>query len=241
MRKILTGMGVAAMAFATVLSAQTPVSFSHDPIECISAACGRASVDAKVESSVPLKSVRVYFNDGSGSDYYVEMLHGGDWNFKAILPAVSTGTSAVTYRIVAIAEDGTVYEGPTNTASVTADCAPTPLTEEQMSLAMNTAIGLTDNGQSGSPQGFSCAGLVRVISPAEVMSGNTACEEVKLAKTDPCMMAGADAPAQTADAGTGGGNKKVYAYTAAGVAVAVGGAIIYDQNKDDGPVSPSRP
>jgi hypothetical protein len=242
--------GIAVLLLAMSVSAQMPVSFTHNPIGCVSSACGRASVNAKVEANVPLKSVRVYFNDGAGPEYFVEMLHGGDWNFRAILPAVTGGTSAVSYRIVAIAEDGSIFDGPSESIPVTGDCAPTPLTEDQMALAMNTALGLTDNSQTGAPQGFSCAGLVKTISPSEVLSGNSACEEVRLANTDPCLTEGAgDAGEETMaeDGGGGASTGRIIAFTAAGFAVGAGGAIIYYENKDDTPtgeeppISPSTP
>jgi len=239
MRKVV-GVGFAVMLAASSLWAQ-PVTFSHEPVECVSAACGRAAVNAKVESSVPLRSVRVYFNNGSGPEYYVEMLHGGDWNFKAILPAVTAETTSISYRIVAIDEDGSAYDGPSVNVPVTADCAPTPLTEEQTSIAMNTAIGLTDSSQSGAPEGFSCTGLVKVISPDEVMSNNDACEEVKLAKTDSCLMGVAgEGATEVTEAASEDSRRKVIAYTAAGLAVGAGGAIIYYENKDE-PVSKARP
>lgn len=246
MRKV-SGMFVTVAILAVGVLAQDPVSFSHEPVGCVSPDCGRASISAVVEASVPLQSVRVYFNNGSGPEYYVEMLHSGDWNFNAILPAVAPGTSEIAYRIVAITETGEVLPGPSHVIPVTPDCAPTALTQEQSALAANTAIGLTDASQSGSPMGFSCLGLVKTIDLGEVMSDNTACEEVSLAKTDPCLMEGEEtegAVAEGAAAGAAAGavSGKVIAYTAAGVAVGVGVAVIYNNNKEDKkPISRARP
>jgi hypothetical protein len=245
MRKLLV-FGFVALAVAGSTLAQSPVTFSHVPVECVSAACGRTLITAKVESSVPLQSVRVYFNHGSGPEYYVEMLHGGDWYFSAVLPAVAPGTEEVAYRIVAIAEDGSAFEGPTGRVVASADCVPTAMTDAQAELAENTALGLTTSSQSGVPVGFSCAGLVRTIdSGGEVMANNVACEEVRLANTDPCLAAAVDdGAAVMAGAAAQGGvtTGQAIAYTAAGVAVGAGAAIIYENSQDDKePISRSRP
>jgi hypothetical protein len=234
-----------AMLAGSVL-AQEPVTFSHQPPECVSSQCGRAAITGKIESTVPLQSVRVKFQDTTGAIYYVEMIHSGDWNFYAVLPAVLPGTTSITYGIVAITEDGTEIEGPAHSIPVTDDCPPTALTAEQTAYAMNTAVGLTDMSQTGSPSGFSCSGVVKVINLNEVMSDNAVCEEARLVKTDPCVLAegggGGAAGAERVAAVEGGDRSKIIGFTAAGLAVGAGGAIIYDNATDDKePVSRYRP
>lgn len=241
------GVSLVVAILAGAALAQEPVTFSHQPPACVSSQCGRVAVTGRIESTVPLQSVRVKFQDTAGAIYYVEMIHSGDWNFYAVLPAVLPGTTSISYGIVAITEDGTEIEGPAHTIPVTDDCAPTALTAEQTAYAMNTAIGLTEGSQSASPAGFSCYGLVKAISASEVMSDNGACEEVRLANTDPCVLAAGGeglvvATEATGAAGTASDVGRTIGYTAAGLAVGVGGAIIYDNATDDKePVSRYRP
>ena len=42
--------------------------------------------------------------------------------------------------------------------------------------------------QTGAPNGFSCVGLTKVVGVDQTMGPNSACEEVALAKSDPCLV-----------------------------------------------------
>ncbi len=231
--------------------AQGSLTVTHEAPECMSALCGRTPINASVSGPSAPASVRVYYRAGSeGPDYYVEMMKGEGDGYIAVLPSALRDTISVTYRIVAVADDGSITSTAPMTLPVTSDCQLPTLTEDELNFAMNTIVGLTDASQTGAPEGFSCAGLVEVVGVDQTMGPNSACEEVRLAKTDACfspagapMIANAAAGSESKVAaglfGTGIGGKTAAILGGAIVA----GAVIIENNSDNNrePVSRARP
>ena len=227
---------VVAMTFVPMTFAQERISIAHDALTCIPDDCGRAVVTATVRGTVMVQSVRLLFHAGEGPDYWIEMLHAGDWEYWAVLPAVQDETTVVSYRVVATGADGTQVSSREFSAPVADTCPAPELTPDQTAYAFNTALGMTAAGQPAVPPGFKCTGIVNEITvDGEVMRVHTACEEWRVAENDPCALVAAVAPA-------GVPLGRAAALAAAGAAAAIGGAILYDENRgDDEPVSPSRP
>lgn len=213
---------------------QGSLTVSHQPPSCFPSLCGRTAVNATVTGMSEPKSVRVYFRAGSeGPEYYLEMMALEGANFMAVLPATLRETDSVEYRVVAVAQDDSMTATERVEVPVRADCGQPRLNEEEQNFADNIILGLTDLSQTGSPQGFSCSGVVKVVGVDQTMSPNSACDEIRLAKTDPCFVAvppGGRAPL----------NFGQIAAIAGGV---IAGAVIIENNNDDDrePVSPARP
>jgi hypothetical protein len=189
----------------------------------------------------------VYFRAGTdGPEYYVEMMTTAGGGYSAVLPAALRDTASVSYRIVAVGEDGSTTSTEPATLPVTSDCQIPTLTDDEFGFATNTIVGLTEPSQTGAPAGFSCAGLVKVVGVDQTMGPNSACEEVRLAKNDPCFSdEGAPLIANAAAAGetkavAGGIGVGAASIISAGL---LGGAVIIENNDDEPrePVSPARP
>jgi hypothetical protein len=218
---------VLLLAVAGPLAAQGGWTVDHQPPTCLSSLCGKVVISATVAGEPAPDTVRVYFRAGAeGAEYYLDMNLVGDV-YEAVLPAPLRDTPSVSYRIVLEGGGATQSTDPV-VVPVTADCQLPQLNPAQATVALNTVIGLTEAGQTGSPAGFSCAGLTKVIGVDETMAPNNACEEVRLAKTDPCF-----APPPKSD-------QDLIGLAALGAGL-VAGAVIIDDNDDGGPVSPSRP
>ncbi|MFA6958496.1 MAG: hypothetical protein WC538_21725 [Thermoanaerobaculia bacterium] len=240
---------VAVLILGLSAIAQTPLIVTSAPPTCLSSLCGRTVIDASVAGEPAPESVRVYFRAGSdGPDYYIEMTKTAD-GYEAVLPAPLRDTTSITYRVVALGADGARTASEPATVPVTSDCQVAALTPEQTAAAMDTVIGFTDATQTGVPKGFSCAGITKVLGVDQTLSPNNACDEVKLAKSDPCFDA-AGVPlianaggAPVAGAATAGAGGVGYLGAAAlGVGV-IAGAVIIENNSGDNnePVSSSRP
>jgi hypothetical protein len=222
-----------ALAGAASALAQGGLTISQQPPPCFSSLCGKTVISASIAGEPAPDSVRVYFRSGAESaEYYIEMTKSAG-GYEAVLPSPLRETTSVVYRVVAVTADGATSSTEPATVPVTTDCKPAALSAEQSAAPANQIIGLTDVGQTGAPKGFSCAGITNVIGVDQTLSPNNACEEVKLANSDPCFV-----PASKGQqAGTG------YLGAAALGAAVVAGAVIIENNNDDnnGPVSPSRP
>jgi hypothetical protein len=224
--------------------AQGSLSVTHEAPSCLSSLCGRTTLIATVTGPSAPTSVRVYFRAGSeGPEYYLEMMSAGDGLYVAVLPAALRDTASVSYRIVAVAEDGSTTSTDPVALPVTSDCQLATLTENELGFATNTIVGLTETSQTGAPTGFSCAGLTKVVGVDQTMGPNSACEEVRLAKSDPCFGAeGETLIANAAQVAAEPGRRGLTAAVIAAGAV-IGGAIIIENNNDEPrePVSRSRP
>lgn len=239
-----------ALAAASGVLAQGGLTVSHQPPTCLSALCGKTVIEASVAGEPAPQTVRVYFRSaGESADYYIEMTKTAE-GYEAVLPAPLRDTTSVVYRIVALGADGATSATEPVTVPVTSDCKLATLGDQQAAAATSTVIGLTEAGQTGAPKGFSCAGITTVVGVDQTMSPNNACEEVRLAKSDPCfggdgapLIANASAGAQAATAAAAAGTGTGLLGAAALGAAVVTGAVIIENNDDDdrGPVSSSRP
>lgn len=240
-------MLAAATLVAFSALGQGSLSVSHEAPGCMSSLCGRSVVNAMVTGDSAPASVRVYFRAGdTGPEYYIEMAAGEGGNYSAVLPAPLRETSAVSIRVVAVAADGSISSSEPVMVPATSDCQLPNLGEDEFSFATNTILGLTDASQTGAPKGFSCAGITKVVGVDQTMAPNNACEEVRLAKSDPCF--GAGGAVMVANAGTGAAVAAAAGGSGARVAAIIGGAalagaVIIENNNDDDrePVSPARP
>ncbi|MGK2857088.1 MAG: hypothetical protein ACSLFQ_07770 [Thermoanaerobaculia bacterium] len=191
-------------------------------------------MNATVTGMSEPKSVRVYFRaESEGPEYYLEMMALEGDNFMAVLPATLRETELVEYRIVAVAGDDSMTATEPVEVPVRADCTQPRLNEEEQSFADNIILGLTDLSQTGSPTGFSCSGVVKVVGVDQTMAPNSACDEVRLANADPCIVA----------VPPGGLAPMTFAQKAAIAGGIIAGAIIIENNNDEPrePVSPARP
>ncbi|MCM2316673.1 MAG: hypothetical protein NDJ92_16120 [Thermoanaerobaculia bacterium] len=244
-------MLAASMLVALSALGQGSLSVTHEAPGCMSSLCGRSVVNATVTGDSAPTSVRVYFRAGdTGPEYYIEMAAGGGGNYSAVLPAPLRETSAVSVRVVAVAADGTMSATEPAMVPVTSDCKLANLGADEFDFATNTILGLTDAAQTGAPKGFSCAGIAKVVGIDQTMAPNNACEEVRLAKSDPCF--GAGGAVMVANAGTGASSSAAAAGVSGGAGLrnaaiiggaAVAGAVIIENNNDDDrePTSRSRP
>jgi len=238
---------VAALIAGVSTLAQAPLMVSHQPPTCLAATCGKTVINATVAGEPVPDAVRVYFRAGSdGPDYYIEMTKTAA-GYEAVLPSPLRDTTSITYRVVALDAGGARTSSETFTVPVTTDCQLAALTAEQTKAATNTVIGFTDASQTGVLKGFSCAGITNVLGVDQKLSPNNACDEVKLAKSDPCFdPAGAPMVAnasggQVAGAAKAGGTGYLGA-AALGAGVLAGAVIIENNNGDNKkPVSSSRP
>jgi hypothetical protein len=234
-----------------IVLAQAPLTVTSQPPACLSSLCGKTLIDASVVGEPAPESVRVYFRaGGEGPDYYVEMTKTAA-GYEAVLPAPLRDTTSVVYRVVAIGAGGATTSTEPMTVPVTSDCQLAMLSPAQTEAAMNMVVGFTDATQTGVPKGFSCAGITKVVGIDQTMAPNNACEEVRLAKSDPCfdgagvpLLANkggvAGAASSTAGAASGAG-LGVAGAAALGAAVVTGAVIIENNDDDRKPVSSSRP
>lgn len=244
-------MLAAAMLVALSALGQGSLSVSHDAPGCMSSLCGRSVANAMVTGDSAPASVRLYFRAGdTGPEYYIEMAAGAGGNYSAVLPAPLRETAEVSIRVVAVAADGSMSASEPTMVPVTSDCQLANLDSDEFDFATNTVLGLTDASQTGAPRGFSCAGVSKVVGVDQTMAPNNACEEVRLAKNDPCF--GAGGAVMVANAGAGASSSAAAAGVAGGAGLrnaaiiggaALAGAVIIENNNDDDrePTSRSRP
>lgn len=239
---------LAATSLVAISSfAQGSLSLSSQAPSCMSSLCGKSVVTATATGAAAPKSMRVYFRaEGEGPEYYIEMMANEGGGYSAVLPAPLRDTESVSLRIVAVAEDGSTSMTEPQSVPVTSDCQVANLNDVENDFARNTIVGLTDASQTGAPQGFSCAGLAKVVGVDQTMGPNSACEEVRLAKSDPCFGA-TGAPLIANAGGAAATEAKAAGIGKIGAAALIGGAlagaVIIENNDDDDrePVSPARP
>lgn len=242
-------MVAAATLVALSALGQGSLAVSHKAPDCMSSLCGRVVVHATVTGESAPLSVRVYFRaEDIGPEYYIEMVNHGEGHYSSVLPAPLRETSEVSVRVIAVASDNSMSATEPTLVPANTECQLANLGEDEYGFATNIMLGLTDASQTGTPKGFSCAGITKVVGIDQTMRPNDACEETRLAETDPCfgaggavMVANAAPGASAAAAGVAGGSGLRAAAFLGGAALV--GAVIIENNKDDDrePLSPPRP
>lgn len=197
--------GVAAESSLTATSACVP-SGTHPKIV------------AKVTDPASIQSIRVYFHaSGQSADYYVEMRKGGYGEAWALLPKPSSETTGIAYRVRATDESGREIFGSQSQLTVSATCVAPSLSPDETSFASNLVLGQTVDLQPTVPAGFSCDGILSLITAQGEMRSSLACRDRGPAGVKP-----------------GGAIK-----SPSGVA---GGVVVRDNNSGaTRPLSPSRP
>lgn len=153
---------------------------SQQRLTCVPAG-GNARVAAALPEGFSPASVRVYFRSGATNDeYFVEMRRSARDGYWAVLPAPSSRTASVAYRVVARDGDGRVLTTDVANVPVVASC-PVTLADEEMRSARNLVVGLSSKGQPVVPPGFECRGIVARISADGDLSTYSACAEVRRA------------------------------------------------------------
>ena len=165
--------------------------------------CMAACTQAKVTATVPDDAVsgRVYFKaDRGASEYYVDMRRAGS-TMWAFLPAPSTSTQAITYRVVTRDARGAEVTSNPVSVGVRGSCPAVAHSEAELDAMSNIVLGLTTPSQSAIPSGFECANVVRYVTTQGEMRVNDFCRNV-LASTPPCGGGPVPAPPTTAAAPT---------------------------------------
>ena len=130
-----------------------------------SSICAAPGVNPKVTThlSAPLKSPRVYFRADNGAEYYVDLFKGAGDEYWGIMPAVDSSSKSLAYRIAAQDANGNWVNGAETKIGVNAACPQTSMSSSEQVASDNIILGLTANGESAIPTGFSCKGVKSVI------------------------------------------------------------------------------
>jgi hypothetical protein len=222
---------VAVLLVASLMVA--PLAIADQGRPAVPKICAAPGVNPRLIAHIPnVQSARMYFNaEPSGPEYYVDMHRGAGDTWWAILPLVEVSTKAITYR--AAVPDGNKgwSRGPAVTVATTTACPPTQMTAAEVEAANNIVIGLTNPGESPVPVGFLCRGIKAVVDA-----------NGQLRPADECRTLLASGAAGAAGA-TAAASSGIHAAVIA--AAAVGGAALGyaagHNNKNNNPVSPSRP
>jgi hypothetical protein len=231
----------AALAAISLILLPT-ASFAADngPITVNPVGCVAPAMNPRVTAQMasPVQTARVYFKATGATEYYVDMQRTLEGGYSAILPQLEPTTTSFTYRVVTIDTSGAQTSSPLMTASASASCPVADLSASDQRYASNLVLGLVADGQSAVPAGFTCKGIVYVITARGDMKSNDECRRV-LAAANP---AGAGtATAVTTPGATGGISPAAIGALAAG-ALAAGAIIVHNNNNNNGtPVSTARP
>ena len=158
-------------------------SLAHEPLRCVPIA-GNARVTAVWKGAGQVTAARVYFRaSGTKDESFLELRRASDSSgFWAVLPVPGEGVEAIRYRLVLKDADGReAVAGPVD-ALVTGSCPVVALSQDERAYAKNLVIGQTGASQSAVPGGFSCAGMVAVISAGGDMRALPPCTEVLASK-----------------------------------------------------------
>lgn len=203
--------------------------------------CATPGVNPRVTAQIPASLTngyrpRVFFRaNGQTAEYYVEMQRGANGMWWAILPAVDTGTASITYRVGALDSSKNWVTSAPITTPTSATCPTVTLTPEEQRQAQNIVLGMTTT-QPPVPTGFSCRGVVSVITADGQMRPATECRAVLAAAGAPG--AGAAAPGAAAATGAGLSAGTIAALSVGALTAAV---VIHNNTKGGNQVSPSRP
>ena len=175
---------MAALLAATLSANASPVDgLAHEPLRCVPAA-GNATVTATWNGAGQITTARLYFRaTGTKEESFLELRRASDTTgFWAVLPVPGEGVEAIRYRLALTDADGReAVAGPVE-APVTRSCPVVTLSQDERAYARNLVIGQTAAGQSAVPGGFSCAGMVAVISARGDMRALPPCTEVLASK-----------------------------------------------------------
>jgi hypothetical protein len=211
-------------------------SITVNPVGCVAPAMN-PRVTAQMAS--PVQTARVYFKATGATEYYVDMQRTLEGGYSAILPQLEPTTTAFTYRVVTIDSGGAQTSSPVMTATASASCPVADLSASDQRYASNLVLGLIADGQSAVPAGFTCKGIVYVITARGDMKSNDECRRV-IAAANPASAGTATAVATPGATGGGIGPGAIGALAAG--ALAAGAIIVHNNNNNNGtPISTARP
>jgi hypothetical protein len=230
----LTAISLILLPTATFAADNGPITVN--PIGCVAPAMN-PRVTAQV--ATPGQNARVYFKATSSNEYYVDMQRAADGSYSAILPQLDSTTSSFTYRVVSIDANGAQTSSPLMTASASASCPAAVLSTADQRYASNLVLGLVADGQSAVPAGFTCKGIVNVITARGEMKSNDECRRLLAAAAPGAGAATAGTAAATG--ATAGGISAVAIGAIAAGAIAAGAVIVHNNNNNNTPTSTARP
>jgi hypothetical protein len=233
----LTAISLILVPTATFAADNGPITVN--PIGCVAPAMN-PRVTAQMAN--PVRSARVYFKATGATEYYVDMQGTTQGGYSAILPQLDPTTSSFTYRVVTTDASGAQTTTPVMTASASASCAPANLSASDQRYASNLVLGLTAEGQSAVPPGFTCKGIVSEITVRGELKPNDECRRVLAAAAAGAGAAGAGAAGAAAATGAAAGGLSAVAIGAIAAGAIVAGAIIVHNNNknNNAPVSSAR-
>jgi hypothetical protein len=226
-----------------------------NPVACVSSAA-----PVKVTSRVPRStaSAKAYFKAaGQQTEYYVDMRRAADGSMWGFIPAPAPSTPSFTYRVVSTDPSGHQESSTLHTATPATSCPAQQLTTLEQNVASNMVIGLLNASQSPVPPGFLCRGIVSYITATGELRPNDECRRLIASGVQPGAAgtaggttasgvgtaggaAGAGATGVGGPAGAGLSNGTLLGLGAAGL-LGAGVIIIRQNNKDNRPISNSRP
>jgi hypothetical protein len=238
----LTAVSLILVPTATFAADNGPITVN--PIGCVAPAMN-PRVTAQMAN--PVRTARVYFKATGATEYYVDMQGTMQGGYSAILPQLDSTTSSFTYRVVTTDASGAQTSSPAMTASASASCPPASLSAGDQRYASNLVLGLTAEGQVGVPLGFTCKGIVSVITARGEMRPNDECRRVLAAAAAGAAgaagagAAGAAGAAVATGAAAGGLSAVAIGAIAVG-AIAAGTIIVHNNNNSNNtPASAARP
>jgi hypothetical protein len=223
----LTAVSLILVPTATFAADNGPITVN--PIGCVAPAMN-PRVTAQMAN--PVRSARVYFKATGATEYYVDMQGTAQGGYSAILPQLAPATSSFTYRVVTTDASGAQTTSPAMTASASASCAPASLSASDQRFASNLVLGLTADGQSAVPPGFTCKGIVSEITVRGELKPNDECRRVLAAAAAGAGAAGAAGAAAATGAAAGGLSAVAIGVIGAG-AIAAGAIIVHNNNKNN--------
>jgi hypothetical protein len=238
-----TAISLIVLPTATFAADSGPITVN--PVSCVAPAMN-SRVTAQMAN--PVRTARVYFKATGATEYYVDMQRTLQGDYSAVLPQIEPTTSSFTYRVVTTDASGAQTSSPAMTANASPSCPGASLSAADQRYASNLVLGLAADGQSAVPPGFTCRGIVSVITAKGEMKPNDECRRVLAAAAAPgTAVAGTDAVAgATAGAATAGaagsGLTAVETGALAAAAIAAGAVIIHNNNNNNlTPQSTARP
>ena len=247
---------VAFTAISLILLPTATFAADNGPITVNPIACVAPAMNPRVSAQLanPVRTARVYFKATGATEYYVDMQKTMEGGYSAILPQIDPATSSFTYRVVTTDASGAQTSSPSMIANASSSCTPASLSASDQRYASNLVLGLVADGQSAVPPGFTCKGIVSVITAKGEMKPNDECRRllaaalpgagaVAAAGTAGSAATGAAAAGGVAAGGAAAGGLGAVAIGAiAAGAIAAGAIIVHNNNNNNStPASPARP
>jgi hypothetical protein len=236
-RQAIALTAISLMIAPTVTFAAESGPITVNPIGCVASAMNPRVTGQLANSG---QTARAYFKATGPTEYYVDMQRTPQGDYSAILPQLEATTSSFTYRLVTTDSRGVQTSSPLMTATASATCPPANLSASDQRYASNLVLGLVADGQSAVPPGFTCKGIVSVITARGEMKSNDECRRL-LAAAAPGAGAATAGSATAAGAATGAGINGLAVGAIAVGAIAAGAIIIHNNNNTSAPVSAARP